>query len=168
MPPNSASQKFLGSTQIFFVLAALAVFVGHRLPNGLPLGPLVPDNPVVVPEHLTDAERDFWEQASSLKPADRTLLGEFYGALARAVVADGELSEPTLVDTQAFRRGHRAGLLVVWRGIGDNQPTTGLSAAIERMLDVGVGKEEVLMNPSLRSEIASTLSRMAELCATAN
>jgi hypothetical protein len=155
----------------FWVLAALAVFVGHRLPlDWRSLVPAIPS--VVVPAidvaGLTPPERTLWQTAARLTTEDRATIRDFYSGLARAVAAD-PVQEPAIPDTPSLRRAHRAGLLFVWSGLAGNQPGKypGLSDALEGMLTASIGQEEVPLNPAIRQSAVDCFNKVAAICTSA-
>jgi hypothetical protein len=100
--------------------------------------------------------------AKKMTAAERSGLHDAYAILGRAVEADPE-SEPVFEDTAAVRRAHRAALLVVWKGVFDNNPGKypGLREALEGEVERSLGTAEVPLNPTLQRQVAKTFLDMS-------
>lgn len=165
---------FLPDMKKILLWAALAVFVGHRLAEGLPSIPLTwPTNaPAVSPsisyESLTPALKTLWQTAAPLRPEDRSVLTDFHASLSRAIAAD-PASDPVISDTPAFRRAYRAGLLFVWAGLAGNKANEypGLADALDASLTEAIGRDEVILNPALRQSLAAYLNKVSAVCSSA-
>lgn len=170
----TTEKVFSQTTKKFLVLAALAVFVGHRLAEGLPSSGwhwpsvVVPASPTVSYDQLTQAQKALWQTVAGIRAADRKVLGDFHAGLARAVAAD-PASDPCIADTPAFRRAYRAGLLFVWAGVAQNQAGKypGLSDAMEAALTEAIGKDEVIINPAIRQSVVAYLNTVVAICQSA-
>ena len=136
------------------VLAAAAVgYTAYRNSETLPLPAPAP----LVAPHVSIASA-----AGSLPAEDRKAIAEMYMGLSRAVAANPEV-DPVFTSTADIRHGHRAALLCVYRGLLDAQPgaAPGLKEAIEGAMDMGVGREDVPLNPSLQQQAAKTFVDIA-------
>ena len=155
-------------------LAALAVFVGHRLSEGLTSSgwtwPVIA--PAVAPsisfESLTPAQRTLWQTVATLRPEDKKICADFHASLARAVAAD-PAAEPAIKDTPALRRAYRAGSLFVWAGLAGNEAGKypGLSDAFEGTLTEAIGRDEVPINPAIRQSAVDCFNKVAAICMSA-
>lgn len=147
------------------LLAALAVFVGHRLPLDWLTSLASPLAPAVDYDSLTPAQKELWQTIQPLRPEDKRICGDYFASLARAVAAD-PTDEPVFLDTPTLRRAWRAGFLCVWRGIADNKAGEypGLSAALEAGMTEAIGVAAVPMNPSIRKSAVDYLNKVASLC----
>ena len=100
--------------------------------------------------------------AAKMSSKDREAMALAYEMLARAIDSDPE-DDPVFVDVATLRRGHRAMLLCLWRGLLDNEPNSvpGLKEAVEGSFTRLIGLEDVPLNPSSRKEIAESLNDIA-------
>lgn len=89
--------------------------------------------------------------------AERSGISDGYAILGRAIQAN-PADEPVFPDVASIRRAHRAALLVVWRGVFDNQPGKypGLREALEGEVARGLGDADVPLNPALQQQAAQT------------
>lgn len=165
-------KSFSPDPKKIFLLAALAVFVGHRAglvghvwPTIWPDGVKVPGVPSVDPSTLTESQRALWQTINTLRPEDKKICGDLHAGLARAVAAD-PASEPVMKDTPALRRAYRAGFLYVWRGLAGNDANEypGLSASLEAALTDAVGSQDVPLNPAIRQAAVDYFNKVAALC----
>lgn len=169
--PVWSPQNILWSPTNIFVLAALAVFVGHRLP--LDAVPGILNFPTVVvpavpPADLTPAQTRLFQAIQPLTAEEKSLLADFYSGFSRSVEADPP-SEPVMPDTPALRRAHRAGVLFIWRGMAGNDAGKypGLSDALEGVLTEAIGTEEVPINPGIRQSAVACFDKVAAICTSA-
>lgn len=167
-------QKILWHPNYIFGLAALFVFVSHRVDLGR-LTDLIRPSPtpaVVVPavdlNALTPALRTLFDNLRRVSRDDLDTLATFYAGLARGVAADPP-EEAVLTSTGQLRRAHRAGLLFVWRGIQNNDPAKyeGLGASIEGVLTEAIGAADVPLNPTIRLSAVECFNKVAALCTSA-
>lgn len=95
--------------------------------------------------------------AKKMTNAERSALSDGYSILGRAIQANPE-DEPVFPDTAAVRRAHRAALLVIWRGVFNNEPGKypGLREALEGEVARSLGSEDVPLNPALQQQAAQT------------
>lgn len=95
--------------------------------------------------------------ARKMTAAERSGLSEGYAILGRAIKAS-PADEPVFPDVASIRRAHRASLLVVWRGVFDNQPGKypGLREALEGEVNRGIGDADIPLNPALQQQAAQT------------
>lgn len=171
---STPHKKIFGQPQIIFILAALGVFVWHRVPLdalAVLLKPSTPVVPVVVPvepQALTPALRAVAQIARQMERSDAQTLGEFYAGLSRSIAGD-PAKEPVLPDTAALRRAHRAGLLFVWRGVAGNPPNKypGLSDALEGALTESIGMADVPLNPAMRQASTELFQKVSSICLAA-
>ncbi len=115
-----------------------------------------PLNPTVAPiAEIGDA-------AKGMSSKDREAMALAYEMLARAVESD-PVDDPVFKDVKTLRRGHRAMLLCLWRGLLDNKPDSvpGLKSAVEGAFVRLIGLEDVPINPSRRKEIVKSLNDIA-------
>lgn len=167
----TAPQKSLWSPQKVLWLAALAVFVGHRLPLDAVWG-ILNFPTVVVPAvplaDLTPAQTRLFQAIQPLTAEEKSLLADFYTGFGRSVEADPP-SEPVMPDTPALRRAHRAGVLFIWRGIAGNDAGKypGLSDALEGVLTEAIGPQEVPINPAIRQSAVACFNKVAAICTSA-
>jgi hypothetical protein len=123
-------------------------------------------SPVIVPVKPAPAQTAVFEDvariASKMSKADRAAVREAYQILSRAIAAD-PAADPVFADTEAIRRAHRAALLVVWRGVLENQAgeVPGLREALEGAVTKRLGTDDIPLNPSLRAEAAKAFSDIA-------
>lgn len=92
--------------------------------------------------------------AQQMTAEERSAVHDFYEAFGRAIAADPE-NEPVFSTTTSVRTAHRAGMLMVWRGILDNNagkyPT--LRDELEKFLSSAVGMADVPLNQARKQEI---------------
>lgn len=127
--------------------------------------PVSPVFPQVDCSQTPDAFKPFCQALPTLTSQQRADLQVFYAGLAKALRADPQ-AEPVFTSTTSVRSAHRAGLLFVWRGFLDAAPNPSLQSGIEGVLDSILGREQVPLNPSLRSQAADGFDLMARLCAS--
>jgi hypothetical protein len=170
-------QRILGSPQQILLLAALFVFVSHRVPLESSrwlfswlTSPSVPT--IVVPSvdvsGLTPAYADLYTRLRRVSKDDLQTMATFYAGVARSLKADPQ-AEPVLTSTGQLRRAHRAGLLFVWAGIQNNDPAKyeGLGPSIEGVLLEAIGATDVPLNPSIRLSAMECFNKVAALCLNA-
>jgi hypothetical protein len=135
------------------VLAAVG-YTAYRGQVSLPLP--APPVPVVAP-HVEIAAA-----AAALTAEERDALAETYRGLSRAVLANPE-ADPVFTSTEDIRKGHRAALLCVYRGLLDKKPggVPGLREAIEGAMAGGIGSESIPLNPTLQRQAADTFAAIA-------
>lgn len=131
------------ATRIALALALAVGYVAYRNNPRLPI-PIVPVAPVT----------GLAAVAQQMTAEERSAVHDFYEAFGRAIAADPE-NEPVFATTTSVRTAHRAGMLVVWRGILDNNagkyPT--LRDELEKFLASAVGMADVPLNPARKQEI---------------
>lgn len=167
-------KDFLPDMKKIFIVAALAVFVGHRLAEGLSSSGWtwpsiqVPSEGTIKFESLTPAQRSLWQTVATLRPEDKKICADFHASLARAVAAD-PAAEPVIKDTPALRRAYRAGSLFVWAGLAGNKAGKypGLADALEATLIEAIGAEEVPINPTIRQSAVDCFNKVAAICTSA-
>jgi len=165
----ATTKSFSLDPKKIFLLAALAVFVGHRLDMVAHVFPIIWPDEVKVPSvdssTLSPAQRALWQTINTLRPEDKKICGDLHAGLARAVAAD-PASEPVMKDTPALRRAYRAGFLYVWRGLAGNDANEypGLSASLEAALTDAVGSQDVPLNPAIRQSAVDYFNKVAALC----
>lgn len=124
--------------------AALAIgYLTYRNNPSLPF-PVVPVAPVT----------GLAAVAQQMTAEERNAVHDFYEAFGRAIAADPE-NEPVFATTTSVRTAHRAGMLVVWRGILDNNAGKypALRDELEKFLSSAVGMADVPLTPARKQEI---------------
>lgn len=139
--------------RVLVLVVAAVGWTAYR--NGTPV-PVIP-TPQVVP-HASIASA-----AAGMSREDRQAMAEAYRMLSRSVAANPQ-DEPVFATTADVRRGHRAAMLCIWRGLLDNQPGSvpGLKDAIEAAMVEGVGSSDVPLNPTLQKQAADTFAAIAD------
>jgi hypothetical protein len=116
--------------------------------------------PVVAPAAVTFPE--VASAAARMSREDRAALAEAYQILSRSV-ANNPASEPVFNSTADVRKGHRAAMLVVWKGVLQNREgeVPGLREALEGAVDGRIGDSDVPLNPSLQATAAQAFADVA-------
>ena len=100
--------------------------------------------------------------ARKMTAAERAGMADAYETLGRSIAAD-PAEDPVFVDTAAVRRSHRAAMLVVWRGVFDNEPGKypDLREAVEGEVERALGLADVPLNPALQQQVAKTFTSIS-------
>lgn len=125
-------------------------------------------SPAIIPSRPTPAPvqpamfDDVARAAGKMSKGDRAAVREAYLILSRAIAAD-PAADPVFPDTESIRRAHRAAILVVWKGVLENQAgeVPGLREALEGAVAKRLGADDIPLNPSLRAEAAKAFSDIA-------
>lgn len=127
------------------------------------MGPTIPVVPAPAPVVVTAPFPEVAAVARQMNSSDRGAVASGYEILARAVAADPE-ADPAFPDVAAVRRAHRAALLVLWRGVLDNQPgqVAGLRDALESAVNSRVGSDDVPLTPAIRADVVRAFADVAE------
>lgn len=135
------------------ILVAAAIgWTAYRQAGPNPVVPV----PAVVPHQSIAAA------AAAMPAADRQALADAYDMISRSVAAN-PAADPVFRTVGDLRRGHRAAMLCVWRGLLGNQPgqVPGLREAIEQAVAEGIGSEDVVLNPTLQQQSAKVFADIA-------
>jgi hypothetical protein len=153
-----------GKAWILWLALIAGVFAANRLGGVTNIIPPAPAPDAV--DTLSPAMRRFKAAASPLAPVDRSSLNEYYAGLSRAVASDPQ-EDPVFKTTAQLREGHRAGLLVLWRGFLGNTAAkySDLRESIEGVLTEAIGTDDVPLNPAIREKAVAALQGMAQ-CTT--
>jgi hypothetical protein len=146
---------------ILWAALVAGIFAAARLNVVTP----APSPVVVNVDDLSPAMATFKRSLSSVNAEDRAALADYYAGLSRAVESDPQ-ADPVFKTTQQIRTGHRAGLLVLWRGFLGNATNeyAGLREGMEGVLAEAIGNDEVPLNPAIRQKAVAAFRDMAALC----
>lgn len=153
-----------GKALVLWLALVAGVFAANRLGGVTNIVPPAPAPDAV--DTLSPAMRRFKTAATPMAPVDRASLSEYYAGLSRAVAADPQ-DDPVFKTTVQLREGHRAGMLILWRGFLGNSADkySDLREAIEGVLTEAIGTDEVPLNPAIRAKAVAAFQGMAQ-CTT--
>jgi len=153
-----------GKALVLWLALVAGVFAASRLGGVTNILPPAPAPDAV--DTLSPAMRRFKAACSQMAPVDRSSISEYYAGLSRAVAADPQ-EDPVFKTTAQLREGHRAGLLVLWRGfLGNSAAKYGdLRESIEGVLTEAISTQDVPLNPAIREKAVAAFQGMAQ-CTT--
>ncbi len=99
---------------------------------------------------------------NKMSSQERKAMAEFYSILSKSIAADPE-SEPVFTTKGAFRKAHRAGLLMLWKGLLDNEPGKypTLREELEQFLADEIGLADTPMNQEDKQQVSNSLSKLS-------
>ena len=120
-------------------IAILAVALFGFYGKGGEPSPLSPVPAGIYREAISQAEA----VSQTMSSRDKQILAGLYAAAAKAVAADGNLTQPAIGTTAKLREFHVAVLNFVWRGYGDNLPGKypALAPAVESAMKRALGDD---------------------------
>lgn len=144
--------------RIVLAVALAVAYFSWRFPGAV--RPTPAPTPVI-PSAVTPFP-DITAVARGMTASERRDMSEAYAVLSRAVAAN-PAAEPVFEDTGSVRRAHRAALLLVWKGVLNNEAGKypGLREGLEGALAKRIGTDEVPLNPALQQQTAQAFADIA-------